>query len=167
MRSGVRGMSHKLSLSVSQCTRPCNARVPVEEEWASFFLTISCGSEQPARLPAQHRQQQPRRVAPWSGEPCSECSMTRRRCPRQSKPSLVETSRCSKVARRTCCSASSLATCRPSPREGMKVACFGNGCFWGPEMRFWKVPGVYSTAVGYCGGLTPNPTCAPLRVRQT
>ena len=51
--------------------------------------------------------------------------------------------------------------------EGMKVACFGNGCFWGPEMRFWEVPGVYSTAVGYCGGLTPNPTCAPLRVRQT
>lgn len=47
--------------------------------------------------------------------------------------------------------------------EGMKVACFGNGCFWGPEMRFWEMPGVYSTAVGYCGGLTPNPTCVPIR----
>ncbi len=47
--------------------------------------------------------------------------------------------------------------------EGLKVACFGNGCFWGPEMRFWEMPGVYSTAVGFCGGLTPNPTCVPTR----
>jgi hypothetical protein len=52
----------------------------------------------------------------------------------------------------------------PFPK-GLKVACFGNGCFWGPEMRFWEVPGVYSTAVGYCGGLTPNPTCVPMRAR--
>ena len=42
--------------------------------------------------------------------------------------------------------------------EGMKSIVFGNGCFWGPEMRFWEVPGVYATAVGYIGGLTPNPT---------
>eukprot|EP01051_Picozoa_sp_SAG22_P017210 SAG22_NODE_2601_length_2397_cov_15.406440_2_plen_263_part_00 len=35
---------------------------------------------------------------------------------------------------------------------------FGNGCFWGPEVRYWELPGVWSTAVGYCGGLTPNPT---------
>jgi peptide-methionine (S)-S-oxide reductase len=41
---------------------------------------------------------------------------------------------------------------------GMKVAQFGLGCFWGAERKFWKTPGVYSTAVGYSGGYTPNPT---------
>jgi peptide-methionine (S)-S-oxide reductase len=42
--------------------------------------------------------------------------------------------------------------------EGMAVADFGLGCFWGAEKAFWKVPGVYATAVGYQGGSTPNPT---------
>lgn len=42
--------------------------------------------------------------------------------------------------------------------EGMEVAVFGMGCFWGAERRFWQVTGVYSTAVGYSGGYTPNPT---------
>jgi peptide-methionine (S)-S-oxide reductase len=42
--------------------------------------------------------------------------------------------------------------------EGMQLALFGLGCFWGAERNFWKVPGVYSTAVGYAGGHTPNPT---------
>jgi peptide-methionine (S)-S-oxide reductase len=37
-------------------------------------------------------------------------------------------------------------------------AVFGLGCFWGAERRFWTIPGVYSTAVGYAGGYTPNPT---------
>jgi len=37
-------------------------------------------------------------------------------------------------------------------------AVFGMGCFWGAERIFWQTPGVYSTAVGYAGGLTPNPT---------
>jgi peptide-methionine (S)-S-oxide reductase len=37
-------------------------------------------------------------------------------------------------------------------------AVFGMGCFWGAEKKFWQQPGVYSTAVGYAGGLTPNPT---------
>jgi peptide-methionine (S)-S-oxide reductase len=41
---------------------------------------------------------------------------------------------------------------------GMKQALFGLGCFWGAERKFWKTPGVYSTAVGYAGGYTPNPT---------
>ena len=41
--------------------------------------------------------------------------------------------------------------------EGMVVAVFGMGCFWGAERKFWEVPGVYSTAVGYAGGVTPNP----------
>jgi len=41
---------------------------------------------------------------------------------------------------------------------GLEVAYFGMGCFWGAERMFWKVPGVYSTAVGYQGGFTPNPT---------
>jgi peptide-methionine (S)-S-oxide reductase len=37
-------------------------------------------------------------------------------------------------------------------------AIFGMGCFWGAERLFWKLPGVYTTAVGYSGGMTPNPT---------
>jgi len=41
---------------------------------------------------------------------------------------------------------------------GMKEAMFALGCFWGAEKDFWQLPGVYSTAVGYAGGLTPNPT---------
>ncbi len=41
---------------------------------------------------------------------------------------------------------------------GMETAIFGLGCFWGAERRFWQQPGVYTTAVGYAGGHTPNPT---------
>ena len=41
---------------------------------------------------------------------------------------------------------------------GTKLALFGLGCFWGAERKFWTVPGVYSTSVGYAGGLTPNAT---------
>ena len=41
---------------------------------------------------------------------------------------------------------------------GTEVAMFGMGCFWGAEKQFWLTPGVYSTAVGYAAGLTPNPT---------
>jgi len=40
----------------------------------------------------------------------------------------------------------------------MEQALFGMGCFWGAERRFWQYPGVFSTAVGYTGGYTPNPT---------
>ena len=42
--------------------------------------------------------------------------------------------------------------------EGMERAVFGMGCFWGAEKAFWMVPGVYTTAAGYAGGITPNPT---------
>jgi peptide-methionine (S)-S-oxide reductase len=41
---------------------------------------------------------------------------------------------------------------------GLREAVFGLGCFWGAERLFWQLPGVYSTAVGYAGGFTPNPT---------
>ena len=41
---------------------------------------------------------------------------------------------------------------------GLQQAVFGMGCFWGAERRFWQLPGVWTTAVGYAGGLTPNPT---------
>ncbi len=47
---------------------------------------------------------------------------------------------------------------RPPFPEGMQTAVFGAGCFWGVEKVFWQTPGVYSTASGYAGGYTPNPT---------
>ncbi|UAW98894.1 peptide-methionine (S)-S-oxide reductase MsrA [Halopseudomonas nanhaiensis] len=47
---------------------------------------------------------------------------------------------------------------KPPFPDGMQQIIFGMGCFWGAERRFWEVPGVYTTAAGYCGGLTPNPT---------
>lgn len=42
--------------------------------------------------------------------------------------------------------------------EGLEIAYFGMGCFWGAERLFWQTPGVWVTAVGYAGGFTPNPT---------
>jgi peptide-methionine (S)-S-oxide reductase len=42
--------------------------------------------------------------------------------------------------------------------DGLERALFGMGCFWGAEKKFWELPGVYTTAVGYAGGFTPNPT---------
>ena len=42
--------------------------------------------------------------------------------------------------------------------DGLATAVFGMGCFWGAERVFWQIEGVYSTAVGYAGGVTPNPT---------
>jgi peptide-methionine (S)-S-oxide reductase len=45
----------------------------------------------------------------------------------------------------------------PFPK-GLETAVFGLGCFWGPERPFWRLEGVYATAVGYAGGETPNPT---------
>ncbi len=47
---------------------------------------------------------------------------------------------------------------QPPFPAGMQQAMFGMGCFWGAERKFWQVPGVYVTAVGYAGGYTPNPT---------
>jgi peptide-methionine (S)-S-oxide reductase len=48
----------------------------------------------------------------------------------------------------------------PPYPETMEVGLFGLGCFWGAERVFWKTEGVYTTAVGYAGGYTPNPTYA-------
>jgi peptide-methionine (S)-S-oxide reductase len=42
--------------------------------------------------------------------------------------------------------------------DGLETAVFGLGCFWGAERKFWETPGVWTTAVGYAGGYTPNPT---------
>ena len=47
---------------------------------------------------------------------------------------------------------------KPPFPEGLEMAIFGMGCFWGAERKFWQANGVYATAVGYAGGLTPNPT---------
>ncbi len=47
---------------------------------------------------------------------------------------------------------------KPPFPVGMEQAIFGLGCFWGAERRFWELPGVLVTAVGYAGGFTPNPT---------
>jgi peptide-methionine (S)-S-oxide reductase len=47
---------------------------------------------------------------------------------------------------------------KPPFPAGMEVVSFGMGCFWGVERAFWTLPGVYTTAVGYAGGFTPNPT---------
>lgn len=47
---------------------------------------------------------------------------------------------------------------KPPYPEGLELAMFGMGCFWGAERRFWELDGVFSTAVGYAGGYTPNPT---------
>lgn len=50
------------------------------------------------------------------------------------------------------------ARLEPPFPAGTEQALFGLGCFWGAERKFWQMPGVYSTAVGYAGGFTPNPT---------
>jgi len=47
---------------------------------------------------------------------------------------------------------------KPPFPAGMETAIFGLGCFWGAERKFWQADGVYSTAVGYGAGITPNPT---------
>jgi peptide-methionine (S)-S-oxide reductase len=51
--------------------------------------------------------------------------------------------------------------------EGLEQAVVGLGCFWGAERVFWRAPGVYTTAVGYAGGFTPNPTYEEVCSGQT
>jgi len=51
--------------------------------------------------------------------------------------------------------------------EGFETAVFGLGCFWGAEKIFWQAPGVHTTAVGYAGGFTPNPTYEEVCSAQT
>ena len=50
------------------------------------------------------------------------------------------------------------APLEPPFPQGLELALFGMGCFWGAERKFWQTAGVFSTSVGYAGGLTPNPT---------
>jgi peptide-methionine (S)-S-oxide reductase len=56
---------------------------------------------------------------------------------------------------------------RPPWPEGMQLALFGLGCFWGAERRFWELPGVHVTAAGYAGGYTANPTYEEVCSGQT
>lgn len=51
--------------------------------------------------------------------------------------------------------------------DNMDVALFAMGCYWGVERLFWQIPGVYSTAAGYAGGFTPNPTYREVCTGQT
>ena len=53
------------------------------------------------------------------------------------------------------------------PFPGMEVAIFGLGCFWGAERKFWEKPGVFTTAVGYAAGHTPNPSYREVCSGQT
>jgi len=59
------------------------------------------------------------------------------------------------------------APLRPPFPAGTSQAIFAMGCFWGAERKFWQTPGVVSTAVGYAGGLTPNPTYREVCSGQT
>ena len=56
---------------------------------------------------------------------------------------------------------------KPPFPDGLETALFGLGCFWGAEKAFWQAEGVYSTAVGYAGGYTPNPTYREVCTGQT
>lgn len=51
--------------------------------------------------------------------------------------------------------------------DGLEIAMFGMGCFWGPEKLFWDQPGVWVTAVGYSGGFTANPTYDDVKLGRT
>jgi peptide-methionine (S)-S-oxide reductase len=56
---------------------------------------------------------------------------------------------------------------KPPFPDGIQLAMFGLGCFWGAERKFWQTDGVYSTAVGYAAGYTPNPTYQEVCTGQT
>ena len=60
-----------------------------------------------------------------------------------------------------------LKTPLTGPFPGMQQIQFGMGCFWGAEKQFWSIPGVFTTAVGYSGGHTPNPTYREVCSGQT
>jgi peptide-methionine (S)-S-oxide reductase len=59
------------------------------------------------------------------------------------------------------------ARLEPPFPEGLEMALFGLGCFWGAEKKFWALKGVYTTAAGYAGGVTPNPTYREVCTGQT
>src|SRR5512133_3969929 len=59
------------------------------------------------------------------------------------------------------------ARLEPPFPDGAERALFALGCFWGAERKFWQTPGIISTAVGYAGGFTPNPTYREVCSGQT
>ncbi|MFN2625148.1 MAG: peptide-methionine (S)-S-oxide reductase MsrA, partial [Mycobacteriales bacterium] len=56
---------------------------------------------------------------------------------------------------------------RPPYPDGLEIAVFGLGCFWGAERKFWETDGVYTTAAGYAGGYTRNPTYEEVCANRT
>lgn len=82
---------------------------------------------------------------------------------RYRKPAVIPTAEQALPGRREKMQVPSLHTVlgnplEPSFPEGVEQVIFGLGCFWGAERKFWQQQGVYTTAVGYCGGYTPNPS---------
>jgi peptide-methionine (S)-S-oxide reductase len=83
----------------------------------------------------------------WTSKRSTEIPAPDRALPGRSEPIAVPESHFENGHRLT-----------PPFPDGLATAVFGLGCFWGAERVFWRTPGVYSTAVGYAGGFTPNPT---------
>jgi peptide-methionine (S)-S-oxide reductase len=84
----------------------------------------------------------------WFGRDKTELIDAARALPGRSQPTAVPTQHTVHPDRRIV----------PPFPEGLATAVVAMGCFWGAERAFWQTPGVYSTAVGYAGGHTPNPT---------
>jgi peptide-methionine (S)-S-oxide reductase len=84
----------------------------------------------------------------WLGRDKTELIDAARALPGRSQPLAVPTQHTVHPDRRIV----------PPFPEGLETAVVAMGCFWGAERAFWQTPGVYSTAVGYAGGYTPNPT---------
>ena len=79
----------------------------------------------------------------------------------RNRPSRRRTKRCLAATRRCRLTGKHFvngSNIKQPAADGLEEAVFGLGCFWGAERKFWQIPGVVTTAVGYAGGYTPNAT---------